>query len=256
MGRSRKVVATSKEGIRGIHEFNVRQKKCWAMVVGELQPYTNLPINWNTVDAKTVSKFIPLNDYGVLEMEINPGKIVSSKHNRKEALITIQKLTEVWLTSENVEEGLSRFVLFSSYRVSKDNRYFVSIGLQALCWLLNFSRSNSFTAFHLPSFMRLSSTYSMDVYLFLSENYHNAHFTIKISDFIKRIKCPENFNAQRLRDRVLNPSIKEFEEKKTLLTFEYKFILAEKSTGGRRAYDKIEFHIWISNFTEEEINEQ
>ena len=256
MGRPRRVITTSKEGVRGIHEFNVRQKKCWAMVVNELQPYTKLPIKWDTVDANFISKFIPLNDYGVLEIEINPGKIVSKKHNRQEALVTIQKLTEVWLTSNNVKDGMCRFVLFSSYRVTKDNRYFVSIGVQALCWLLNFSRTNSFSTFHLPSFLRLSSTYSMDIYLFLSENYHNPHFTIKISDFIKRIKCPENFNAQRLRDRVLNPSIKEFEKKKTLLTFDYKFILSEESTGGRRGYNRIEFNVWLSDFTKEEIDEQ
>ena len=72
-------------------------------------------------------------------------------------------------------------------------------------------------------------------------------WTVSLDELKKRIGCPSEYNFDRIKEKILEPSRKEFEKQKTLITFTYSEAYSEaslnKRTRGRRKIDCVAFEI-------------
>lgn len=224
----------------------VRQKRCWALVVNDLQQFIDKDIDWNNFEnAKKKIKFDEVNHY---KIEIDPSFVISKGHSTASILESLKKLTEVWvhthdpLTGEN-----SYFILFPCY--SEDNgKYYLHLSFLSLRWFIYLKKGN-YISFHLNSFLNLSTLYSMNMYLFLSEYYNmdNREVIISVDDFKNKMGCPEGYEFKKIAEKVLTPSFKEFEKSRSLLTFICEpfssKIELEKRSKGRKKIDMLKFTI-------------
>lgn len=249
-----KTLKTSKESAQEISVYNVRQKRCWALIVHDLQQFISPSqcIDWDNIDVQELARIIPLKPLTYeYEVEIFPEKIISMSEKRS-ILPTLKKLTETWIhTKEPLEGEENFFVLFNNYKKTKEGRYFVSLPLRSIRWMLNFGQKNIYTSFHLPSYLKLSSSYSMNLYMYLSDNLKKPHDGFKpgewecsLEDFRKIMNCPDTYDAQAVKNKILSPSKAEFGSKKTRLDFDFEMLFEHKVSGkGRRKIDRIFFRV-------------
>lgn len=241
-----KLVRVRKEVAEGISFYNVRQKRCWALVSADLQKYVDKDIDWT--DTETVRKDVPLTPEGNYEVEILPQYVVSKGHSYSGVLETLRKLTEVWVPVKFADGSQEIFVIFNAYRVSTDGRFFAQMNIKSLKLMLDIKRGY-FSTFHVESFLKLSTTYSMDLFLYLSQNYNRVgkSWTVSLDELKKRVGCPAGYDFKDIKERILDPSQKEFEKQKTLITFTYLGTYSEaslnKRTRGRRKIDCVAFEI-------------
>ena len=224
----------------------VRQKRCWALVVNDIQKYVHLEIDWNDFD--DVRRVIPFDKYGKYKIEIDPSLVISKNHSYTSVLESLKKLTEVWVhTSDPLTKENTYFALFPSYNEDQGH-YYLHLSFFTLRWFIFLKRGN-YTSFHLNSFLSLSSTYSMDLYLFLSEYYNmdNRVVIISLEDFKHRMNCPVSYDYKDIKTRVLEPSFNEFERTSSLLTFRSEAFSSkmelEKRSKGRKKIDMLKFTI-------------
>ena len=90
----------------------------------------------------------------------------------------------------------------------------------------------------------LSSSYSMRLFLMLSQWYSKGEFSISIEELKKRLCCPLTYTPQNVEDRVLKSAQKEMESKDCRFSFEYKFVSNDRKKGvGRKRFDTVVFTI-------------
>ena len=69
-----------------------------------------------------------------------------------------------------------------------------------------------------------------------------------IETFKSKMSCPDTYDAQKIRDKILLPSIAEFKRVDSNLRFIYRFLSIEKKlTKGRKRLDTIEIAITHRN---------
>ena len=91
----------------------------------------------------------------------------------------------------------------------------------------------------------------MNLYMYLSDNLKKPHegFNIgewecSLEDFRKIINCPETYDAQAIKNKILLPAKIEFENKKTRLYYNFEMLFEHKVSGkGRRKIDRIFFQV-------------
>ena len=235
----KKVVKIRKSISKGILVYNIRQKRCFALISSKIQELSKLNINWESID--TVRESIDLNKDGKYEVEIFPEIIVSGKHSYSGVIETFRKMTETWIKVQE-NDTYETFILFSKYQV-RNGKYYVYLDLDSLRYLTNFVSGN-YSNFHLNSYIKLSSIYSMDLYMYISENLNKESWSISIEDFKNRIGCPENYTYQKIKEKILTPAHVEYDRTKAYLNFEVIPITDDESKGkGRKAVKYLQFNV-------------
>lgn len=238
----------------------IRQKRCWALAVAEIQKYAHMDINWNSL--KDIVEKVPLNSNGEYVIEINPEYIISKGKPMSSVLETLKKMTETWVfTDESALNCIdcSLFVLFSNYAFD-GKKYYACLPIRSLKWLINLQKGKYMT-FHVESFIKLTSLYSMDLYLYISSNYgrENKTWSESLNVLKERLGCPSNYTYDEFKRRVLEPAIEEFKNKHSMLTFTYTGYPSLDSLSchgrGRKNIDTIEFTIVENYKVKDELNQ-
>jgi len=225
MKESKEIIRASKDSTSGVLiNYNVPQKRCWALAVSQLQKYMARHIDWIQADPDEIRQIIPLNKNCEFEICFQLSEIEQDHPGRSyKEIMNLLNIRLVHFVNEQDFEGSS---IFNSIKREK-GLVTATLPIRSLRWILDFGQKRMFVAFHKPSFLRLTTNYSMDMFLFLSENYGRCLFKIKIEDFKKRIGCPEGYDAQAIKRNIFVPSINEFKTKKTILSFDYAFMTDE-----------------------------
>lgn len=238
----KEIVRTSKESARDVAIYNVRQKKCWALAVEQLQPYLSKQIDWEKVSREELATMIPLDKDYLYRCELNIQEI--SNGHRLQTLEDVLEMCKIKISGVNCDgENYSIFFMYGVVQDSVTGKVYGLIPLQSLRWLLNFGQKQMFVSFHKPSFLKLSSSYSMDLFLLLSEYYKKGEFIISIENFKKRLNCPEAYDAQNIQHRVLEPALNEYRKKNSAISFQCEFFSSEeiRLKPGRRRLNMMKF---------------
>lgn len=98
----------------------VRQKRCWALVVNDLQQFIDKDIDWNNFE--NAKKKIEFDEAGYYKIEIDPRLVISKNHSYTSVLESLKKLTEVWVhTSDPLTKENTYFALFPSYNEDRES---------------------------------------------------------------------------------------------------------------------------------------
>lgn len=238
------IVRTSKESARDVSIYNVRQKKCWALAVEQLQPYLSKHVDWETISKEELSKIIPLDKDYLYRCEL-PIQEISNGH-KVQTLEDILEMGKIKISGVNGDgDQYSIFFMYGVVQDSETGKIYGLLPLQSLRWLLNFGQKQMFVAFHKPSFLRLSSSYSMDLFLLLSENYNRGEFIISLENFKKRMNCPETYDAQAVQHRIIEPALAEYKRKGSALSCVCEFFSSEviRQMPGRRRLNMLKFTV-------------
>ena len=240
----KKLVAATKKSILTVTKYTVRQKRCWALVAQKLNEH--IPIEkvnefWEDKGLKYLEQYIPFNHLGEFVMELDPNEIVSKGNSIRP---TLEKLLREDITmneSESCQLGFS----FLSYYEIKDGHCYIGLSARCVRWVLGINRDNLFSTFHIGSFMRLSTSSAMDVYLYISGHYNQPQWRESTEDLKKRFALPEDANNKNFFDRILAGAKKELVKQQSLLAFEYNPIKEVNFfKKGRKAYAEVEFTLY------------
>lgn len=252
-----KVVRTTKEAVKGaIVVYNtVRQKRCWAVVVRELQKYISDSQNfdWMKVGVEELEKIFPLNKNKELVIEVCPSDIL---HNHKSSVgPTIKKMASMGIVEEfDEDDGLIHtYPLFYDIpRDPKTGKWYVGLPIRSLRFLLNLNQKIGYVSFHIRSFLDLSRNSSMDTYLYISKNFkrkgktfqNTGHWIEKLSTLRTILNAPTQFSNSRFIMEYLTKAKTEFELNGTRLQLNFKPIFDDSGRKqGKREIIEIEFEI-------------
>lgn len=188
-----------------------------------------------------LKEYVPFNHLGEFIMELNPNDIVSKGNSIRP---TLEKLLREDITMNKNKPSQLGFSFLSYYEIKDGHCY---IGLTARCvrWVLGINRDNLFSTFHIGSFIKLSTSYAMDVYLYISGHYNMPQWQESIVDLKKRFALPEDANNKNFFDRILAASKRELIRQQSLLAFDYNPIKEVNFfKKGRKAYAKVEFVLY------------
>lgn len=253
-----KVVRTTKEAVKGaIVVYNtVRQKRCWAVVVRELQKYIpdTRGIDWMKIDVKRIEEIFPLNKNKELVIEVCPSDIL---HNHKSSVgPTIKKMASLGIVEEYDEDDglIHTYPLFYDIpRDPKTGKWYVGLPIRSLRFLLNLNQKIGYVSFHIRSFLDLSRNSSMDTYLYISKNLkrkdktfqNTGHWVENLSTLRKILNVPPQFSNSRFVTEYLAKAKAEFELNGTRLQLNFKPVFDESGKKhGKREIIKIEFEIF------------
>ena len=240
------IVRTSKEPVRDIVVYNVPQKKCWALAAEQLQPFIQLNVDWNTISREELAKKIPLDENFLYRFEIDKHSI--AEHRRKQALSELLDMSRIKISGTD-NSGRNYSFFFLSGLIEDGGKLYGTITVQGLRWILDFGQKQMFVAFHKPSFLKLTTGYSMDLFLLLSENYKRCIFDISLEAFKQRLGCPESYDAQDIKKRILLPARKEYQDKQSAISFDAEFYSKndKETTPGRKRLNMIKFMVLKRN---------
>lgn len=240
----KKLVSATKKSILTVTKYTVRQKRCWALVAQKLNEYIPLEkVNefWEDKGLKYLEQYIPFNHLGEFVMELDPNEIVSKGNSIRPTLEKLLKEDITMNESESCQLGFS----FLSYYEIKDGHCYIGLSARCVRWVLGINRDNLFSTFHISSFMRLSSSTSMDMFLYISGHYNQPQWKESIVNLKKRFALPENYDNKKFFERILGSSKKELVRQQSLLAFEYNPIKEVNFfKKGRKAYAEVEFTLY------------
>ena len=246
--KTKEIVRTlrvSKNSVIDVTELSPKQKKCWCVISQALQEYIEKDIKWSEVPTNELGNYIPLNNFKEFEINFSIREI-TDRQQKKETIRQIKELKKVefvcdWI--ENNKPVVEFFNIINSVKIEEDNVK-ITLPLRSIRRILDFG-VKGFTAFDKRSFIGLSSKYSMDFYLFLSENYKNKVFDISIEEFKERMKCPESYDSEDLKKTVFTPALKEYEKNQTRLSAKINLFHKEDNSGkrGRKKLNYIKISI-------------
>ena len=241
----KQLIAVTKKSTLAIANYTVKQKRCWALVAQKLNEY--IPINkinefWEDKDLDYLKEYVPFNHLGEFVMELNPKGVVSNRHSIMPVLESLRKQDITMSDNESHQLGFR----FLSFWEIKDNKIFIGLTARCVRWVLGINRNNLFSTFHLGSFLSLSSSIAMDVYLYISGHYNMPQWKESIADLKQKFGYPKNMDNVKFLNRSLKVVKHELIEKKTLLVFDYipikeSSIIIKK---GRKGYADVEFTLY------------
>ena len=202
------LIKVSKDSVENLTLYNVRQKRVWGLIAKDLQQYSNLPIDWDTITLQELKKFIPLD-----KLNCHYNCIVdlsfSDKAHRRRAVDEIFEMASAVIVQKETDSMYEKFTLFQGVTYEKGaSTCCLQMGLNGLRWMLNFSKN--FTLFPIESFLKLSTAYSQELFLLLSEFYKTGKLCISIEKFKERMGCPESYDMGNIKQRILIPTLNEF----------------------------------------------
>lgn len=244
--KEKKVAIATKESVSDIVDYTVRQKRCWALIVREVNKF--LPKNfweiWQEGNLETIEKLLPLNEFHEFEMEVKASEIST----RGSIVSTLEKLHTTVVKIQD-RKDLDVFSIIHSYGI-KNNRYYIRITPRVIMWIIGVSRKRLFTAFHLESFLKLSTVSAMNLYLYISANYNRKEndekgVWIDTIDNVKReMGISSDINGFHFIRDYLKPAIGELALKGTFLNVICNLIKEESPANNKRkAWEKIKFTI-------------
>lgn len=239
---------TRKESAHELRLSTIRQKRCWALTVAELQKYLKEGVNIDWRDPNSIKQAIPLDENNEYKMEIFPECVISKGHNYQAVIETLVKLTNNTIQSHTLFPGkYVEFNFFRKYEYDKETgKYYVYVPLDSIRWMIMIHAGN-FLNFHLKSFLPLSSTYAMELFLYLSDWYNHGTWEVGLEEFKAKMGCPANYDYDLVKRKVLIPALRDFDKVGTILTFEFTPIKAQSKLGdrtkGRKSVEQLYFTI-------------
>lgn len=244
--KEKKVTIATKESIGDIVDYNVRQKRCWALIVREVNKF--LPKNfweiWQEGDLETIEKLLPLNKFHEFEMEIKASEI-----STRDSIVSTLEELHTTVVKIRDRKDLEAFSIIHSYGVV-NNKYYIRITPRVIMWIIGVSRKRLFTAFHMESFLKLSTTSAMNLYLYISANYNKMEAPQKgtWSDTLENVKKEMGVASyvpnHKFLNNYLKPAAAELILKDTHLKVRYEAQKEEVPAMNRRkAWDRILFMI-------------
>lgn len=241
----KELVQASKDASHHVtSSYSLRQKRCWALVVDNLQSYIDMDIDWENIPTEKLKEIVPLRDRTYDYLIPITAYHIDGKASREKVFKELLEATASLIIYKKNEV----FRLISGF-VYDGNTYFASLPLVSLRWILDFGQKQKmFVTFHKPTFMKLSTSYSQNLFLLLSEFYSSGYIKMDIETFKSRMSCPDTYDAQKIRDKILLPSIAEFKRVDSNLGLVFRFSSNEKkSTKGRKRLDTIEIAVTHKN---------
>ncbi|MGL4534717.1 MAG: replication initiation protein [Fusobacteriaceae bacterium] len=142
-----------------------------------------------------------------------------------------KKLLELNMKIES-ETELVRFVLFTRYKISKDQKK-VSIKInEEFKYLLN-NLTQNYTRFELNQFVKLKSRYSKNIFKYLKQFQSTKYFFLSLEEFRELLAIPKSYRMSDIDKQILKPCIAELGEY-------FPELKLEKEKKGRNV-DKLKF---------------
>lgn len=239
----KELIRTSKDSSNSVMScYSLREKRCWALIVDELQQYIDMDIDWETLPTEELRKIIPLTEF-TYEYRVPLSLSKIDKSNPSDIILkSLREMTNLLINRSEFDA----FVFIN--RISYDKitkQFFAYLPLTSLRWILDFGqKKRMFVTFHKPTFMKLSTSYSQNLFLLLSEFYSSGYIRMDLETFKNRMGCPASYDAKDIRDNILKRSLKEFERVNSTIGFAYCFSSSGKiKTVGRKKIDTIEIAI-------------
>lgn len=239
------VIKCSKRVSEDTPDYSCWQMRCLCLVVDHLQPLLKEDIDWSN------AKFEDLEKYGIFdenhEVKISMKLSDIDKHrNGIRVLNEIKRMFDIPIMWDWVKNGkATRTAFYFIHRMewNEDNLFSIYLSHFSVRWVLEFGKRQGFLSFDKPSMLMLSSSYSMKLFLLLSQWFSKKNFSIGIEELEKRLGCPQ-YPPKDFRVQVLEPIKKELNNKNCRLSFEYEFKSNDKKKGvGRKRFDTVVFTI-------------
>lgn len=120
---------------------------------------------------------------------------------------TYKKLIELNFKYED-ENVLERFVLFTQYRIEKDNRIVKIAVNKKFKYILN-ELGSTYTKFELEQFVSLRSIYSKNLFKILKQWESIKEKTFELEEFRRILNIPESYNFSKINVKILTIAMKE-----------------------------------------------
>ena len=114
------------------------------------------------------------------------------------------------------EKEIVRFVLFTRYKVDKDNQTVKVKINEEFTWVLNVLTEGLFTRFELEEFIELKSSYTKEFYRRMKQFRTTGIWKVSIEEFRRLLDVPVNYRICDIDNWVLKPIQKELKEKYNL----------------------------------------
>ena len=240
------VIQCSKRVSEDTPDYSCWQMRCLCLVADQLQPLLKEDIDWANTKFENLEKYGIFNDDHEVEITMKLSDIDKNRNGIR-VLNEIKKMFDIPITWDWMKNGkATRTVFYFIHRMewNEDNLFSIYLSHFSVRWILEFGKRQGFLSFDKPSMMMLSSSYSMRLFLMLSQWYSKGEFSIGTEELKKRLCCPLTYTPQNVEDRVLKSAQKEMESKDCRLSFEYKFVSNDRKKGvGRKRFDTVVFTI-------------
>jgi plasmid replication initiation protein len=114
------------------------------------------------------------------------------------------------------EKEIVRFVLFTKYKVDKDNQTVKVKVNEEFTWVLNVLTEGLFTRFELEEFIELKSSYTKEFYRRMKQFRTTGIWKVSIEEFRRLLDVPANYRICDIDNWVLKPIQKELKKKYNL----------------------------------------
>lgn len=155
------------------------------------------------------------------------------------------KLIELDFSYDNEKEFV-KFILFTKYRIDKDNET-ISIKINDEFKYILYSITSNFTRFELNEFIDLKSSYSKECYRHLKQFRSTGKWIVQIDEFKRLLDIPDTYRMCDIDSYVLKPILKELSNSFNNLEINK---IKKKGRGRGGCVDKLEF-----TFDPEKISE-
>ncbi len=108
------------------------------------------------------------------------------------------------------ETEIIMFVLFPTFVININKQELTVAVNEKFKFILNELVKN-FTRFDLNEFVKLDSKYSKTLYRLLKQFKTTGRYEVTLSDFRKKIGCPEAYNNKQFMQNIINPSLGELQ---------------------------------------------
>lgn len=143
------------------------------------------------------------------------------------------------------EKEIVRFVLFTRYKVDKDNQTVKVKVNEEFTWVLNVLTEGLFTRFELEEFIELKSSYTKEFYRRMKQFRTTGIWKVSIEEFRRLLDIPANYRMCDIDKWVLKPIENELKKKYQLK------IRKEYGKAGLRGRSKVTGFIFT--FLKEEV---
>lgn len=146
------------------------------------------------------------------------------------------KLIELDFSYDNEKEFV-KFILFTKYRINKDNET-ISIKINDEFKYILYSITSNFTRFELNEFINFNSSYAKECYRRLKQFKTTGKWIVQIDEFKRLLDIPDTYRMCDIDSYVLKPILKELSNSFNNLEITK---IKKKGRGRGGCVDKLEF---------------
>lgn len=138
-------------------------------------------------------------------------------YNKNGKTVFIEKVIEMNTKLQQLQcrietkEYYMQFVLFTCFKVMKDeSKLIIKINPEFVYLLNNFS-NGCWTKFSLEEFVSISSKYAKNIFRCLRQYKSQGWWKVSLDEFRVKLDIPDKYESRRITDKIIRPAIKELE---------------------------------------------